>query len=220
MYHEEACRLGRLSPFQRSMLGSKLHTSCRREWACSVPVKEALAWLIPAQPHPSSRLRPFCLKSLSPVCRATLCSTTRSLHQRRSASGEPSSHSWSRDEDRVEASRWAEADGNEQQHSAEPPGTSTSPPRPHVAAAAPLEPLSSGPGLQSALPAAHAAAVAAAVHHNPRPPTLHILRSSQLDAARLDAELASLLGEQLGRVFAFFNPVCAKVPWLHHDAIP
>ncbi|GIL76324.1 hypothetical protein Vretimale_5869 [Volvox reticuliferus] len=38
------------------------------------------------------------------------------------------------------------------------------------------------------------------------PPPLHVLRSSQLDALRLDAELGGLLQEQLGRLFEHFSP--------------
>jgi len=37
------------------------------------------------------------------------------------------------------------------------------------------------------------------------------MRSSQLDAGRLDTELFSLLGEQLGRVLALFNPVRTRM---------
>ena len=43
------------------------------------------------------------------------------------------------------------------------------------------------------------------------PPPLHILRSSQLDAGRLDTELITLLREQLNRVFSMFNPVRASM---------
>ncbi|GLI64871.1 hypothetical protein VaNZ11_008258, partial [Volvox africanus] len=38
------------------------------------------------------------------------------------------------------------------------------------------------------------------------PPQLHVLRSSQLDALRLDAELGGMLQEQLGRLFEHFSP--------------
>jgi hypothetical protein len=34
-----------------------------------------------------------------------------------------------------------------------------------------------------------------------------VLRSTQLDALRLDAELVAMLREQFSRVFAFFQPV-------------
>jgi len=136
----------------------------------------------------------------------------RSLQQHRSASGEPLPLG-SQNDDRDNAIRGVEDAGSEQRqaHPAALPVTPTSPPT----AAAPLQHLWTGPGLQSALPAAHAAAIAAVAHNHPSPPPLHILRSSQLDAARLDAELTSLLGEQLGRVFALFNPVRAEVPRLH-----
>jgi hypothetical protein len=41
----------------------------------------------------------------------------------------------------------------------------------------------------------------------PPPWPLRILRSTQLDALRLDAELVTMLREQFARVFAFFQPV-------------
>ncbi len=39
------------------------------------------------------------------------------------------------------------------------------------------------------------------------PPSLAVLRVAQLDAGRLDVELASMLQEQLRKAFAFFRPV-------------
>ncbi|KAF5827321.1 hypothetical protein DUNSADRAFT_866 [Dunaliella salina] len=74
-------------------------------------------------------------------------------------------------------------------------------------APAPAGPLNAP--VSSPLHAAHTAAASAAARaaqDPPQPPPLHILRSSALDAGRLDTELTSLLGEQLSKVFALFNP--------------
>lgn len=47
----------------------------------------------------------------------------------------------------------------------------------------------------------------AASRSAPPPWPLRVLRSSQLDALRLDDELLAMLREQFARVFAFFQPV-------------
>lgn len=44
------------------------------------------------------------------------------------------------------------------------------------------------------------------------PPSLAVLRVAQLDAGRLDVELASMLQEQLRKAFAFFRPVRHGMP--------
>lgn len=43
--------------------------------------------------------------------------------------------------------------------------------------------------------------------HGPTYPRLDVLRSSQLDAARLDDELGSMLKDQFMGIFSFFPPV-------------
>lgn len=44
------------------------------------------------------------------------------------------------------------------------------------------------------------------IRRRKRPPDAAIMRASQLDAARLDTELAAMLKEQFMKIFSFFQP--------------
>lgn len=44
------------------------------------------------------------------------------------------------------------------------------------------------------------------IRRRKRPPDAAIMRASQLDAARLDTELAAMLREQFMKIFSFFQP--------------
>ena len=60
-----------------------------------------------------------------------------------------------------------------------------------------LDVFSKAQGSQRSLPC---------IRRRKRPPDATVMRASQLDAARLDTELAAMLKEQFMKIFSFFQP--------------